>query len=215
MIDSTIRSRPALMLLNASMMSRTELMDNVDVNTEWGERLENTVACNAAYARFGAPALVCGRAGVLTLITLHCGVSLLSLFASFLVAFGGETRTEGVALFCCVGVPACVVEAQSLLGCARAVGVHFRSAACGGGACLRGRPRRLFVLLSGERGCGGACVAGNFSLRGRPLPRLAVMGERWAEARGTSVLRGRPRPLFAGSAVDAWSGGGSSVSWTV
>ena len=192
------------MLLNASMMSRTELMDNMDVNTEWGERLErqeNTVACNAAYTRFGAPALVCGRTGVLTLVTLHCGVSL-SSFARFLVAFGGETRTEGDALFCCVGVLDCVGEAQSLLGCGRAVGVHFRSAACGGGACLRGRPRRLFALLSGERGCGGAGVAGNFSLRGRPLPRLAVMGEGWAEAGGTSVLRGRPRPLFAGSAVD-------------
>ena len=206
MTDSTIRLRPALMLLNASMMSRTELMDNMDVNTEWGERLErqeNTVACNAAYARFGAPALVCGRTGVLTLVTLHCGVSLLLSFARFLVAFGGETRTEGVALFCFVGVPDCVVEAQSLLTCGRAVGVHFRSAACGGGAFLRGRPRRLFVLLSGEGGCRGVRVAGNFFLRGRPLPRLAVMGEGWAEAGGTSVLRGRPRPLFAGSAVDA------------
>ena len=147
-------------------------------------------------------AFVCGRAGVLILVTLHCGVSLMS-FSRFLVVFGGETRTEGVTLFCCVGVPACVVEAQSLVGCACTVGVHFRSAACVGGACLRGRPRHLFVLLSGERGCGGAGVAGNFSLCGRPLPRLSVKGEGWAEAGGTSVLRGRPRPLFAWSAVDA------------
>ena len=104
------------MLLNASMMSRTELMDNMDVNTEWGEHLErqeNMVACNAAYARLGAPALVCSCAGVLTSVTLHCGVSLLSLFSRFLVVFGGETRKESGALFCCVGVPAAALRHSS------------------------------------------------------------------------------------------------------
>ena len=83
-----MRSRRSLMLLNASMMSRVQLIAYMDVNTEQGERLErqvNTVVLNVLYAGFGAGTLVCGRIGGSTLVILHCGSSLLGLvFTLFL-----------------------------------------------------------------------------------------------------------------------------------
>ena len=137
------------------------------------------------------------RSAYFDYFTLRCltAVVVFPLSGSVWGGGGNENRRRWSALLLC-RVASLSLGGTVLGGLCTRCCVHFRSAAYGGGACLRGGPRRLFVLLWGERRCGGAGVAGIFSLHGRPLPRLAMMGEGWAEVGGyVSFTRTSTSPL--------------------